>query len=213
MSGFLQADGIWFEVKQSPPDSTSGRAALFLDRDGIVVDEVHYLHKPADVKLIDGAAAVIATANRAGIPVILITNQAGIGRGYYGWPEFAATQAEICARLRAEDAELDAVVACPFHADAQPPYRHPNHPCRKPGPGMLLMAADALNLDLKRSWVVGDQASDLRAGRAAGLPGGLHVLTGHGQDHRSDAETLRGPDFDVRLADSVSAALRLPVFP
>jgi D-glycero-D-manno-heptose 1,7-bisphosphate phosphatase len=135
----------------------------------VIVEEVNYLHRVADVVMLPGAAAAIAQCNRAGIPVVLVTNQSGVGRGYYGWADFAAVQAEIAKRLAEAGARLDMVLACACHAEARPPYREDAHPWRKPLPGMLLAAAEALNLDLARSWIVGDSASDHEAGRNAGL--------------------------------------------
>ena len=205
MANFVGTDGLWCQLLR-PDEAAShrGRPALFLDRDGVLVAEVGYLHRPEDVRLIPGAAALIAAANRMGLPVVLVTNQAGIGRGTYGWAEFQATQARISADLAAEGAALDMVLACPFHADAEPPYRHPAHPCRKPRPGMILHAAERLGLDLAGSWIVGDRAIDLEAGRAAGLAGGVQVLTGHGAAERDAAREVATGRFRVLGAESVA---------
>ncbi len=205
MVKFVGTDGIWCQVLR-PDEAASyrGRPALFLDRDGVLVAEVGYLHRPEAVRLIPGAGALIAVANRAGLPVVLVTNQAGIGRGYYGWAEFQATQARISADLAAEGAALDMVLACPFHAEGQPPYRHPAHPCRKPRPGMILRAAERLGLDLTGSWIVGDRAIDLEAGRAAGLAGGVQVLTGQGAAERDAAREVATRRFRVLGAESVA---------
>ncbi|MDP6884509.1 MAG: HAD-IIIA family hydrolase [Rhodospirillales bacterium] len=175
----IDEEGVWCQVLES--GSKARRAALFLDRDGVVVDEVHYLRRAHDVRLVAGAAPVIAEANRRNLAVVLVTNQAGIGRGILGWPEFALVQERIIAELTAAGATLDAVYACPHHARGQAPYDHPDHPARKPNPGMLLRAITALTLDAAASWIIGDRASDLEAGRAAGLMGGLHVRTGYGE--------------------------------
>lgn len=194
------ADRIWAEVS-SPPRRAP---ALFLDRDGVVVQEVHFLHEPSKVRLIPGAAAVIACANAQGLHVVLITNQSGIGRGHYGWAEFAAVQARVLHLLAEEGARLDAVFACPFHPDAEPPFRHPAHPARKPNPGMLERARDLLDIDLAASWIVGDRIDDVGAGRNAGLAGAVHVLTGYGHEHRRRAQALAGRDFTVLTADSIA---------
>ena len=210
MANFVGTDGVWCQVLR--PDKAAffrGRAALFLDRDGVIVEEVGYLHRPEDVRLVPGAAAAIAAANRAGVPVVAITNQSGIGRGHYGWPEFQDTQVRIAAALDLEagaGAALDMVLACPYHPEGAPPFRHPAHPCRKPRPGMILRAAERLGLDLPGSWIVGDRARDLEAGRAAGLAGGLHVLTGYGAHERAAAVALAGDGFRVLLAESLAAA-------
>lgn len=184
--------------------SLRGRPGLFLDRDGVLVAEVGYLHRPEEVRLIPGAAALTAAANRAGLAAVLVTNQSGIGRGTYGWAEFEATQERISADLAAAGAVLDMVIACPFHPEAQPPYRHPAHPCRKPRPGMILRAAERLGLDLAGSWIVGDRATDLEAGRASGLAGGVHVLTGHGMAERDAAGELATGAFRVLGAGSAA---------
>ncbi len=205
MANFVGTDGIWCQLPR--PDKAAsyrGRPALFLDRDGVLVVEVGYLHRPEDVRLIPGAAALIAAANRAGLAVVLVTNQAGIGRGTYGWAEFQATQERVSADLAAAGAALDMVLACPFHAEAEPPYRHPAHPCRKPRPGMILRAAERLGLDLAGSWMVGDRAIDLEAGRAAGLAGGVQVLTGHGAAERDAALEVATGRFRVVGAESVA---------
>ncbi len=202
---FLDNDGIWCQLlRPERAVSWRGRSALFLDRDGVLVVEVGYLHRPEEVRLIPGAAALIAAANRAGLAAILVTNQAGIGRGTYGWAEFQATQEKILADLAAGGAALDMVLACPFHPEAEPPYRHPAHPCRKPRPGMILRAAEQLGLDLANSWIVGDRASDLEAGRAAGLAGGAHVLTGHGAAERDAALEVATGRFRVVSAESAA---------
>jgi D-glycero-D-manno-heptose 1,7-bisphosphate phosphatase len=204
----LEEDGIWCQPVAGGAGAASGglRPALFLDRDGVIVEDVGYLHRPGDVRLIPGAAGVIAAANKAAVPVVSVTNQSGIGRGQYGWTEFAETEARIATDLADQGARLDMVVACPFHADGIPPYRHPAHPCRKPQPGMILRAGERLGLDLARSWIVGDRAADLLAGRAAGLAGGLHVLTGQGEAARQVVQGLATEQFQVRLAESIVSA-------
>jgi D-glycero-D-manno-heptose 1,7-bisphosphate phosphatase len=209
---YLESDGIWCRMHR-PADTSSvtGRPALFLDRDGVVVEEVHFLQRPEDVRLVPGAAAVMAEARRQGIAVVLTTNQSGIARGLFGWEAFAAVQSRLEALLAAEQAAFDMVLACPFHPDGDPPYRA-EHPCRKPRPGMLLRAAERLGLDLAASWAVGDRARDLEAGRRAGCAGGLHVLTGYGAAEREAAIGLAARDFDVRLGASVAEARSLPLF-
>ena len=208
---YLEEDGIWYQpiAGGGVVDIDRPRPALFLDRDGVIVEDVGYLHRPDDVRLVSGAAKVIAAANRAAVPVIVVTNQSGIGRGLYGWAEFAEIEARIAADLASRGAHLDMVVACPFHADGIPPYRHPAHPCRKPRPGMILRAGERLGLDLARSWIVGDRTTDLAAGGAAGLAGGQHVLTGHGQEDRDEAQSLEIERFQIRLAESIVSAMDL----
>lgn len=210
----IDADGQWSQVLNRA-QGRGLRPALFLDRDGVVVEEVRYLHKPEDVRLIEGAAAVVAEANRRAIPVVLVTNQAGIGRGYYGWPDFAAVQEVILDGLAAAGAYVNGVFACPHHGDGRPPYDKADHPWRKPNPGMLLAAAERFPVDLAQSWIVGDRAGDIAAGRNAGLAGGIHVLTGHGAEagERDAALALADSAFRALAADSIGEARGLlPLF-
>jgi len=205
----LDADGVWCEVF---PDCCRGAPALFLDRDGVVVEEVDYLHRVEDIRIGPDAAAVISAANANAIPVVLVTNQAGIGRGYYGWAEFCAVQQAIQSVMAKEGARFDAIYACPHHREGKGAFAHPDHPARKPNPGMLQRAAAALDVDLERSWLVGDRAIDIEAARRAGLAGALHVLTGYGQSERTSALALCSPRFEVRGAASIAGALALPLF-
>lgn len=204
----LDSEGIWCEVFTRPHP---GRPALFLDRDGAVVEETGYLCRVADIVIIGGAAAVIAAANKRGLAVVMVTNQAGIGRGYYGWSEFQAVQSAIAAALTAEGAAIDAVYACPHHPQARAPYAHPDHPARKPNPGMLLRASLDLKLDLKKSWLVGDKAIDVEAAKRAGLAGALQVATGYGSAERQSAAAFASPTFAVRFGRSIADAMTLPI--
>jgi D-glycero-D-manno-heptose 1,7-bisphosphate phosphatase len=167
------------------------RAAVFLDRDGVVIEEKGYLHLPGEVRLIPGAADAIRRFNTAGIPVVLVTNQSGIARGYFGWNEYNAVQ----ERLRAElgDAWLDAEWACGSLEDNR---------FRKPAPGMFAQAAAALRINLRESWMVGDKPSDIEAARRAGLRGAFLVSTGYGVESRAAVEKLDFPvTFVASLAD------------
>lgn len=156
------------------------RPALFLDRDGTLNEEVDYLHRPEDLALIPGAAQALARVNAAGIPVVVVTNQSGIGRGYYDWVDFQAVMARMAEHLAEAGAHLDATYASPHHEKGQGDYGVADHPDRKPNPGMLRRAAEEHGLDLARSWMVGDKAVDLEAGRRAGCRTIL-VRTGYGR--------------------------------
>jgi len=192
---FHEESGIW--INAGSPCAGKPKPALFLDRDGVIVEERHYLSRAADVALIEGAGTTIAEANRRGIPVVVVSNQAGIGRGYYNWEAFEAVEEAIAQQLAQLNARVGAVFACGFY---------PEHPARKPNPGMLLAAAKTLNLDLAHSWIVGDHATDIEAGHNAGLRGGLHVMTGHGAGQREAVGRLSWEGFDVRLGDSIAEA-------
>jgi D-glycero-D-manno-heptose 1,7-bisphosphate phosphatase len=201
---FDEALGIW--VWAAPHSASEPQPALFLDRDGVIIEDPGYLCRAAAVRVIEGAAALIAAANRRGIPVVEVTNQAGIGRGYYGWNDFVAVQEALAHLLGREGASLDAVFACPYHRDGISPWDHPAHPARKPRPGMLLAAERLLCLDLGRSWIVGDKLADLQAGYHAGLRGGMHVLTGEGSRERAAVTQWAPENFELRLGDSISDA-------
>jgi D-glycero-D-manno-heptose 1,7-bisphosphate phosphatase len=201
----IDAEGVWCQVLAEAPDGKP-RPALFLDRDGVVIEETGFLARPEEAILVPGAAAVIAEANRCGVGIVLITNQSGIGRGYYGWDAFIAVQQKVLADLAAAGACVDGVFACPHHPEALSPYRHPNHPARKPNPGMLQRAERLLRLDLALSWIVGDRAVDMEAGRNAGLAGGILVATGFGRDpvQQATSRALAARGYSVQLAESIA---------
>jgi D-glycero-D-manno-heptose 1,7-bisphosphate phosphatase len=207
---FVENHGCWRQTLSAfPSPSSRKRPALFLDRDGVVVEEVNYLHRVADMRLIEGAATLIHAANERMIPVVMVTNQSGVGRGYYDWSDFAILQEALVTQLATAGAHLDLVLACAFHADAQPLFKAPDHPWRKPRPGMLHAAADTLALELGQSWIVGDSASDVEAGRNAGLAGAVHVATGHGERDRITALAMATSEFEVQAAKSLTGAMRI----
>ena len=143
--------------------------ALFLDRDGVINEDLGYVHRVEDFRFIDGVFDTATAARELGFELVVITNQAGIGRGRYGWPEYQRLTDWMSAEFLRHGAALAAVYACPYHADAAPPYRVANHPDRKPNPGMLLRAIKELGLDAGRSLLIGDKESDIEAGIRAGL--------------------------------------------
>jgi D-glycero-D-manno-heptose 1,7-bisphosphate phosphatase len=202
----INAQGVWCQILRRP---LAGRAALFVDRDDTIIRDTGYLCRVDDIALIPGAAKVIATANQHGCPVVMVTNQSGIGRGYYSWTEFRCVQDALLAMLTAHAAIIDAVYACGHHPNAKGALAHPDHPARKPNPGMLLEAASALALDLKSSWLVGDKVDDIEAAKGAGLAGALLIATGKAE--REQAATLASPAFEVRFGRSIADAMSLPV--
>jgi len=155
------------------------RPAIFIDRDGTLLEEVDHLCRPEETLLTPGVGQAIATLNRLEIPVFIITNQAGIGKGKFGWEDYESVMQRLDELLAGEGARINGAYLCPFHPEAHEDYRHPNHPDRKPNPGMLLRAAEEHGLDLAKSWMVGEQLIDLEAGRNAGCLVAL-VRTGYG---------------------------------
>jgi D-glycero-D-manno-heptose 1,7-bisphosphate phosphatase len=196
----LIEQGLWCWIGQG---DFAGRGALFLDRDGVVVEDTDYLGRAIDVRMVPNTAGAIARCNRLGVPVVLVTNQSGIGRGKYGWDGFEAVQSAISTALAGEGGRLDAVLACAYHADARDGFSVADHPWRKPNPGMILEAARLMRLDLHGSWMVGDRATDIEAGRAAALAGGFLVLTGNNTGERAIALAHAGENFTVATASDL----------
>ncbi|MEE2694562.1 MAG: HAD family hydrolase [Pseudomonadota bacterium] len=196
--------GLWCEQVTGASAWATGKAALFLDRDGVILRPVPYLHKASDSVLVEGAVEVIQACNKNEIPVILVTNQSGIGRGMYGWQDFQEVQNELNSQLGKGGACLDLVLACAYHGEGNGEYRLSQHPWRKPQPGMIYEAARILQVDLSRSWIIGDRASDIEAGRASGLCGGILVLSGE-TTQSGAADVVGGPDFVVRKVHSIAA--------
>jgi D-glycero-D-manno-heptose 1,7-bisphosphate phosphatase len=160
------------------------RPAVFLDRDGTLNREVNYLSDPAEFAWLPGSRRAIARLNQAGLAAVVITNQSGIARGLFDERTLESIHARMHATLADAGARLDGVYFCPHHPDfGSPPYRA-HCGCRKPLPGLLERAARELQLDLTRSWVVGDSGRDLAAGAALNLPG-LLVETGQGRAQAS----------------------------
>lgn len=180
------------------------RAGLFLDRDGVLVEEVGYLHKVADLRLRKGAADLVRAANRVGVPVGLVSNQSGIDRGMYGWDAWEEVEAEIDARLERHGAWLDARVACAFHPEHTRAWGAEHEYWRKPGPGMPLHAARLVGADPRLSWMVGDMASDVVAAKEAGFTGAVHVRSLHGQRDEALSQLNRG--FLVHPAETLADA-------
>jgi len=145
------------------------RPALFLDRDGVINVDHGYVHKPEQVTFIEGIFELVKRARTAGLLVVVVTNQAGIGRGYYTEAHFHAFTAWMQAEFERRGAPIDRVYFCPFHPEhGVGAYKRESN-MRKPGPGMLLQAAAELNIDLRGSLMVGDTESDMQAGINAGV--------------------------------------------
>ena len=154
------------------------RSAVFLDRDGTLIEEKCYISRPEQVRLLPGTAQALTMLRQAGFACVVVTNQSGLGRGMFTEADLQAVHDEMNRQLRQAGVELDGLYHCPF-APQTSDKTVIEHPDRKPGPGMLLRAARELNLDLPSSWMVGDNASDILAGRNAGCRGGVLVRCGH----------------------------------
>ncbi|WP_456392333.1 D-glycero-beta-D-manno-heptose 1,7-bisphosphate 7-phosphatase [Nitratifractor sp.] len=159
------------------------RPALFLDRDGVINFDRGYLYRIEDFAFIPGILERILEAQRRGYLPVIVTNQSGIGRGYYRREDFEALTAWMLERMGEAGIEIERsqVFYCPHTPEE-------GCRCRKPEPGMLLEAAKRFDLDLSRSWMIGDKASDIQAAKAAGVGHTLQVVT----DQPIEAKELHG---------------------
>jgi D-glycero-D-manno-heptose 1,7-bisphosphate phosphatase len=155
-----------------PPADSQRRPALFLDRDGVLNEDRGYVARWEDFRWIPGAKAAVRAFNQAGWLVIVVTNQSGVGRGYYTEAEMHALHARMAEELAADGARIDAFYFAPHHPESpSEAYRHPDPPDRKPNPGMILRALAEWPVDRDRSVLVGDKPSDMQAAARAGLRG------------------------------------------
>lgn len=186
-----------------------GRPAVFLDRDGTINEEVKYLGSPHQLRIIPGAAEAIARLNQVGIPVIVVTNQSGIARGYYTEDDVQDVHNYMDKLLADHGAHVNAYYYCPHHPDAIVKKFAVDCECRKPRTGMLSAAAAQENVSLSQAYVVGDKRSDLRAAVNAGARGIL-VRTGYGA--KTEEELLReaeatGAALVTNIVDDLAAAV------
>ena len=151
------------------------KGAAFLDRDGVINEEVHYLHEPEKTVLVPGVAEALNLIRKHGYLAVVVTNQSGIARGMYGEAEMHSVHAKIKELLAPDGADFDAVYFCPHPPTAE-------CDCRKPQPGMLLKAAKDLGIDPAISFMVGDRAGDIEAGTQAGCKATYLVRTGYGEE-------------------------------
>ena len=181
-----------------------GTAAVFLDRDGTVIEDTGYLHEPGKVKLLPGAAEAIRGLNEHGFLVVTVSNQSGIARGHYSVADYTNVQRRMIELLEGHGAHLDGSWFCPHH----PRFTGPCE-CRKPGAKLFLEAQEALDIDFTRSWWVGDRLSDVQPALSLGGHGIL-VATGEGNLHQGQARAT-GVMVVADLREAVDEILRLRV--
>ncbi len=159
--------------------------AVFLDRDGVLnKDPPHYAHRLDQLELIQRSGKAVKLLNEHGYLVIIISNQSGVARGYYTEEDVTIFNNALREKIQECGGVVNAVYYCPHHPDAKIDKYRMDCDCRKPGPGMLTKAAKEHHIDLKKSYVVGDKLSDIKAGKEAGCKTIL-VLTGHGKEEVS----------------------------
>lgn len=173
------------------------RGAFFLDRDGTLIEDRDYLADPEGVRLLPGAADAVARLNAAAVPVLLVTNQSGIGRGFFGEREYASVHRRLEELLWLAGARLDGAYHCPDAPDG------PQSGCRKPAPGMFLRAAEEFGIDLAASWYVGDRVRDIVPARELG---GTGILV---RSRQSELEAAHSGGFEIvaSLAAAVERVL------
>jgi D-glycero-D-manno-heptose 1,7-bisphosphate phosphatase len=190
-------------------DRLEPRAGVFMDRDGCVVEEVGYVNHPSRIRLLPRAAEAVRRLNEAGVAAVMVTNQAGVARGYFSEETLHVANARMRCDLEAAGARLDGLYVCMHHpTEGQPPYRAACD-CRKPRPGLLQRAAAELGLDLRASVMVGDRFSDVATGHAVGAAGVL-VLTGYGRgewEYQRHAQAVVPDHVAEDLLDAVEWAL------
>lgn len=176
--------------------------AVFLDRDGTLVYPRHYPKDPNDLVICDGVIGPLRRLQQAGFLVVLITNQAGVAKGYLTEADLGRMHTTLSDRLEQAGVQLDAIYYCPHHTEGVVPEYSVSCDCRKPAPGMLLRAATEHSIDLVHSWFVGDILDDIEAGRRAGC---RTVLVDLGTESLP-ASLIRQPEF---VARDTAHALRI----
>jgi D-glycero-D-manno-heptose 1,7-bisphosphate phosphatase len=186
------------------------RRAVFMDRDGTISEEVGYVNHPARYRVFPYAGEAVRLLNEAGWLAILVTNQAGVARGYFTEDLIGAVHGVLEEGLRRDGARLDAIYYCAHHPSVgEPPYRY-DCDCRKPRPGLILRAARDFRIDLDRSWMIGDRYSDVELARRAGVRAAF-VLSGYGRgEWEYQRQTWKSePDLIAEnLLEAVQAILK-----
>lgn len=161
---------------------TNLQRAAFLDRDGVINIDTHYLHRWEDFQYVPGTVEAMRQLHAAGYRLVVVTNQSGIARGYYTDADFQQLTTQMCADLAAQGCPITAVYHCPHLPNASVLELRQDCDCRKPGPGMIVRACAEWQLDPASSVMVGDKTSDIEAARAAGVGRAFLVTSGHALD-------------------------------
>ncbi|NOU52376.1 D-glycero-beta-D-manno-heptose 1,7-bisphosphate 7-phosphatase [Pseudoalteromonas sp. JBTF-M23] len=157
---------------------SSKQKAIFLDRDGVINVDHAYVHKIEDFEFIDGVFEACQQFVAMGYIIVVVTNQSGIGRGYYNEQQFSKLSDWMCDEFAKHQVNISKVYYCPHHPDKALPQFKQECGCRKPSPGMLTQAIEEFDIDVSQSIMVGDKLSDIEAARAAGLSKAILVESG-----------------------------------
>ncbi len=168
---------LFYENKYFYSKNKKARPALFLDRDGVVIKEKHFISKKKDVELENGISDLFEVLNKIGVPIIIITNQSGIARGLFTWEDYLNVTEEMLTLIN----KKNSLIA--IYSNGLNPIQNKNT-WRKPNPDMLHNASSTLNIDLSKSALIGDRLTDLISGIKAGIPYLVHTKTGHGIEDR-----------------------------
>lgn len=188
------------------------KRAVFMDRDGTISEEVGYINHPSRFRLFPYTAPAIRLVNEAGWLAIVVTNQAGVARGYFSEDMVQTIHAQLKQELENEGARLDAIYYCAHHPSVgDPPYRL-DCDCRKPRPGLIRLAAEDFDIDLDKSWMVGDRYSDIEMAQNAGVNSAL-LLSGYGRgewEHQRHNWKLQPQLVTEDLLEAVTAIINEP---
>ena len=183
------------------------KRAVFFDRDGTLIEERHYLKDPAGVVLSAGAAECLRALKEAGFLLIVVSNQSGVARGMMTEEDVRRVNARLCELTEAAGAPLDAVYYCPHLAGGTVAEYAVECGCRKPKPGMAARAAAELDVDLARSYMVGDKAADVFFGKNGGMRRSFLVGTGYGAAEKEKISGVRGAEFVSSLREAAEKIL------
>lgn len=186
------------------------RRAVFMDRDGTISEEVGYVNHPARYRVFPYSAEAVRLLNEAGWLAILVTNQAGVARGYFTEDLIAAVHDRLKGELEREGARLDAVYYCAHHPSVgESPYRV-DCDCRKPRPGLIRRAAEEFNIDLAQSWMIGDRYSDVELAHNAGVHA-CFVKSGYGRGEWEYQRAQWKHEPEVVAEDLLEAVKRIVI--
>jgi D,D-heptose 1,7-bisphosphate phosphatase len=182
------------ELKKSD-DSGSKKPAIFLDRDGVINTEVNYLTNPDDFEFIDGSIKALKILKKKGYLLIVITNQAGIARGYFSEMTLNKIHDKMMKILQKNNIFLDDIFYCPHHPDFTGACN-----CRKPSPGLILQAMKKYNIDLEKSYMIGDTLNDIATGKNVPCKTVL-VLTGYGKEAQKKISNIKPDKIYLNLLE------------